>query len=296
MSDYQHQLAEEAALWGHQAQKQAADLPPDWRQHRRLLHNQLLHTRAIDSLLAGVRHGMIALELGCGSGWLTLALAMRGAHALGIDISEPALDVARRYYQQVKHEVSGTVDYRSADLNTLDLPPNFYDLIVVKGTLHHLVRAEYAIDQAARALKPGGLLWVSDTVGDEAPLAVLLAAGFMFVLPTHISYREKLRGLRKFGIHSAGRVRASMQAEGMSPFEGAGRGGDHADWLALIRRALRVEKIERQPAFTGYLAHQVRLPRVLALPLLYTVRAADSALVGLRVLRTSGLVVWARKG
>jgi 2-polyprenyl-3-methyl-5-hydroxy-6-metoxy-1,4-benzoquinol methylase len=275
-----------------EARQQAAQTPPDWRFHRQLRHNRLLHTAEIDRLLNRVQPGMRALELGCASGWLTLALAQRGAHALGLDIADEALAIARCYYERVRDQVSGTADYCRVDLNALELPAETYDLVAVKGTLHHLIALEALIAEVHAALKPGGLLWVSDSDGDEAALTVLIAGALTFILPTQVSYREKARALLRFGLKSAARVRASMQAEGLSPFEGAGRG---VDWLKLIERRFMIESVRRSPAFTGYLAHQVRLPEALALPLLYGIRAVDAALVRLGALRSTGVVVTAVK-
>lgn len=290
--DYQRKLAQESALWGDEAQRQAQTTPPDWRYHRDLRHNRVMHTRDIDAFLSRITPGMRALELGCASGWLTLAMAQRGAHAEGIDIAESALEVARAYYERVKDETRGTVEYRAADLNALDLPADTYDVIAVKGTLHHLVNLPHVVETLRRALKPGGLLWVSDSDGDEHPRTALIAAGFMFVLPTHVSYGEKMRGLLKFGTQSAERIKLSMQAEGLSPFEGAGR--DH-DWLALLHDHFTIETIKRAPAFTGYITHQVNLPDALALPLLYALRAIDSLLVRLKLLHSTGVIAYARK-
>jgi 2-polyprenyl-3-methyl-5-hydroxy-6-metoxy-1,4-benzoquinol methylase len=291
-ADYQRQLAQEAERWGMEARQQAAQMPPDWRFHRRLRHNRLMHTAEIDRLLNRVQPGMRALELGCASGWLTLALAQRGAHALGLDIAEEALAIARDYYERIRDQVSGTAEYCRVDLNALDLPAETYDLVVVKGTLHHLIALEAVIAAVHAALKPGGLLWVSDSDGEEAALTALIAGALTFILPTQVSYREKVRGLLRFGLKSAARVRASMQAEGLSPFEGAGRG---VDWLKLIEQQFMIESMRRSPAFTGYLAHQVRLPEALALPLLYGIRAVDAALVRLGALRSTGVVVTAMK-
>ncbi len=294
--DYQAKLEQEGAIWGAEAERQAATTPPDWRYHRALRHNRVLHAHEIDALLDRITPNMRALELGCASGWLTLALAQRGAHVEGLDISEPALAIARAYYEQVKAETSGTVRYRTADLNALELSANTYDVIVVKGTLHHLIDLPHVITALHSALKPGGLLWISDSLGDEHPRTALAAAACMFVLPTHVSYGEKVRGLLKFGTRSAERIKLSMQAEGLSPFEGAGRGdgADH-DWLALVQQHFAIEILRRAPAFTGYIAHQVNLPDALALPLLIALRGFDSFLVRLRVLTSSGVIVYARK-
>src|SRR6516165_8388565 len=45
---------------------------------------------------AGVRSGCRVLDVGCGTGTISLALARRGAETIGLDMSEPYLDGARR--------------------------------------------------------------------------------------------------------------------------------------------------------------------------------------------------------
>lgn len=292
MTDYEGDLRAEGERWGVEAAAQAEQTPPDWRFHRLLRHNLLMHTADIDALLAHVQPEMRTLELGCSSGWLTLAMAQRGAHATGIDVSEAALQIARDYYAQVRDKISGSVEYRSTDLNYLDLPASAYDLVAIKGTLHHLMRMDHVIAEIEKALKPGGLLWVSDSDGDEAFSSVLTASALMFVLPTHVTYGEKFRGLLRFGLRSPSRIKASMEAEGSSPFEGAGR--DH-DWVALIQERFDVVQMARAPAVTGYLTAQVNLPDKAALPLLRAVRVGDRLLVKTRVLHSTGVVLYARK-
>ncbi|MBI1259438.1 MAG: methyltransferase domain-containing protein [Chloroflexi bacterium] len=290
--EYERDLQEEGARWGAVASEQAQAVPPDWRYHRSLRHNVIMHTADIDALLAHVKPGMRTLELGCSSGWLTLAMAQRGADATGIDVSEEALQIARDYYAKVHAETSGKVSYVAADLNHLDLPPESCDLVAIKGTLHHLVRMDHVIAEIHKTLKPGGLLWVNDSDGDEVLSTVLVASALTLVLPTQVSYREKLSSLLKFGLRSPSRVKASMEAEGLSPFEGAGR--EH-DWVKLINEQFKVEALGRAPAFTGYLTAQVKLSDGLALPLLRSLRAVDRLLVQAHILHSSGVVLYARK-
>lgn len=289
---YSEKLAQEGALWGSEAEKQAREVAPDWRYHRKLRHNVVMHTRDIDQFLSHIQPGMKTLELGCASGWLTLAMAQRGADALGLDIAEGALDVARRYYESIRDSVPGRVEYRAADLNRLDLPPAAYDVIAVKGTLHHLVEMRHVIENIHAALKPGGLLWVSDSLGDEARLSVLVASGFMFILPTHVSYGDKIRGLLRFGFNAPSRIKASMEAEGLSPFEGAGR--EH-DWMRLIAERFQIEKHVNAPAFTGYITAQLKLPDGIAIPVLRVLYTLDSLAVRMKLLRNSGVIIYARK-
>jgi ubiquinone/menaquinone biosynthesis C-methylase UbiE len=289
---YQEQLRGEAELWGSEAQRMAQQMPPDWRYHRALPHNRVLHGDRIEALLARIRPGMTTLELGCASGWLTLALAQQGADALGYDISKKSLTIARDYYGQIADTVPGQARYAVADLNYLNLPPNTFDVVVVKGVLHHLVQMPDVIAQVKRTLKPGGLFWVHDVFSDERLPQALLAGGMMLLLPTEVSYREKWRGLMQFGTRAPERIKASMEAEGLSPFEGAGR--DH-NWLHLVREHFSIERQQPMASLTGYLTAQVTLPQSIGLPFLKTLRTIEEGLLSAGLLQPSSMTVYARK-
>ena len=292
MTSYEQQLADEAELWGIEAQKQAQTLPPDWRYHRRLRHNAVMHAGYIDDFLSRIQPGMTALELGCGAGWLSLAMAQRGAHVTGMDISEKALEVARAYYLSIRDEVSGAVTYEAADLNALALPPQYYDVIAIKGTLHHLVNLRQIVEQVHNALRPGGLLWIADSHGEETLSTILVASTFMFILPTQVSYGDKIRGLLRFRSSAPARIKASIEAQGLSPFEGAGR--EH-DWLALIEEYFTIERQVGSAAFTGYITAQLKAPDTLAIPFLRLLRLFDRLLVRLSILKSTGVLLYARK-
>jgi len=289
---YERKLQQEAELWGSEAERMAQAIPPDWQYHRALPHNIIVHGERIEAMLSQIQAGMHTLELGCASGWLTLEMARRGARATGLDISEKSLTIARNYYATLEETLAGSAQYRFADLNHLDLPGNHYDLIAIKGTMHHLVNMPHVIETIHHALKSGGLLWIHDILEDEKPLTVLVASALMFILPTQLSYRAKITGLLQFGINAPSRIKASMEAEGLSPFEGAGR--DH-DWLALVEEQFMVERVQAAPAVSGYITAQLRLPDKWALPLLRTIRSVDDILVRIHLLKSSGMTVYARK-
>jgi 2-polyprenyl-3-methyl-5-hydroxy-6-metoxy-1,4-benzoquinol methylase len=289
---YKQQLAQEAEAWGTESERMAGVVPPDWRYHRNLRHNVIVHGEQIDVLLQQVKPGMIALELGCASGWLTLALAQAGADATGMDLSEKSLTVARAYYESIRSTVKGTVQYAPVDMNDLQLPSNTYDIIVVKGVLHHLVNLDHVITEIQKSLKPGGLLWVDDTNGDEAGLSILLAGAFAFIVPTETTYMDKIRALLKFGFRAPSRVKASIEAEGLSPFEGAGR--EH-DWLKLIYQNFSVERRINLPAFTGYVSAQWKVRDSIAVPVLKAMRVVDRLLIRFKLVKNTGVVLYARK-
>lgn len=294
-SSYEEQLAREGEIWGRAARELAARIPPDWREHRhRLRHNVIVQGAYIDEFLSHIRPGMRVLDLGCGAGWLTLAMAQRGAEATGLDISEESLTVAREYFESIREEVPGSVRYEVADLNQISLTADSYDVISVCGALHHLTNVRHTIAELHRALRPGGLFWVSDFLGDESRAAVYLTGALMFLLPIEMSYRAKISSLFRFGLRSPDRVKAAMEGEGFSPFEGAGR---EEDWFELSRTHFEVQRVLHVPAITRYLAgpDMIRLPDRLALPILYGIAALERGLLRIGWLRGTGLVVYARK-
>lgn len=291
-TSYEEKLKAEAELWGDEFERLAQTTPPDWKYYRNLRHNVIMHTADVDELLTHIQPGMKALELGCATGWISLAMAQRGATVTGSDLSEKALATARRYYESIKAQVPGSVEYQAADMNTIQLPDNTYDVIVVKSVLHHLINLEHTIAEMHKALKPGGLLWASDTDGDEATSTVMIAGALCLVLPTETSYVDKLKALLKFGVRAPSRVKASIQAEGLSPFEGAGR--EH-DWIKLIEQRFTIEKRVDAPAFTGYVTAQLKAPDWFALPLLKLFRWIDQRLVKRKMLHNTGVILYARK-
>lgn len=294
-SNYEADLAAEAEVWGRAASEQAQQLPPDWRFHRRQLRRNILyHGVIVDRFLSNIQPGMRVLEAGCSSGWLTLAMAQRGAHATGLDISEQALAVARNYYESIRGEVDGTASYELADLNALELEPASLDVIAVIGALHHLPQAQHTISEFHKALKPGGLLWVSDNAGEEPKVNVLIAAVLMFILPIDAGYREKVAKLWHFGLRAPSRVKASMEAEGLSPFEGAGR---DTDWLQAIEKHFAIDERKRDafPTITQHLTGSVQLPERGALAVLRVICALERFLLRLGLLNSPGIVLFARK-
>jgi SAM-dependent methyltransferase len=101
-----------------------------------------------------------ALEIGCGTGQVSLGLAASGAYPLAIftDPSPTFLGITRGKLEA--HAVSQS-RYALAVLagEELDrLPADVLSLIVLRSTLHHVLDVDGFIASAARALRPGGVL------------------------------------------------------------------------------------------------------------------------------------------
>ncbi len=95
------------------------------------------------------------LELACGTGRLTVPLALAGTEVTGLDISSAMLDVACRKAQAV----GARVRWVQGDVTALDLPDRF-DLIMITGnSLAHMTTPEMlhaCLTGVRRHLLPGG--------------------------------------------------------------------------------------------------------------------------------------------
>src|SRR5205823_4181922 len=78
--------------------------------------------------------------------------ARQGAHAFGIDISEPTLRQARSAFTRD----SGPLRAAAADVRALPFRDASFDVIYSMGTIEHFDETEQAVREMARVLKPGG--------------------------------------------------------------------------------------------------------------------------------------------
>ena len=92
------------------------------------------------------------LEIGCGLGTDGAQFAKAGAHYTGVDLTEAAVDLARRRFE-LDH-LPG--HFRVADAERLDFPDNTFDLIYSHGVLHHTPDIAAAVREIQRVLRPAG--------------------------------------------------------------------------------------------------------------------------------------------
>ena len=114
------------------------------------------------------------LDAGCGTGEHAILAARRGAHALGIDVSPRAIEIARRKAAESGVEAS----FQVFDALRLDTLGESFDTILDSGLFHvfdDAARSRYVMAVHA-ALRPGGhlhLMCFSDLQpGDWGPRRV----------------------------------------------------------------------------------------------------------------------------
>jgi ubiquinone/menaquinone biosynthesis C-methylase UbiE len=121
--------------------------------------------QAYDRLAGQIERGQQVLDIGCGTGALTLRAAQRGAKVKGIDISPQMLEIAA---QRVKSAgLTASVELVEMGVAELDAEEaQRYDAVTSGLCLSELSEDEvrYTLKQVARILRPGGLLLIGDEI------------------------------------------------------------------------------------------------------------------------------------
>ncbi len=121
----------------------------------------------IDSL--ALAPGSKVLEIGCGAGFMAVALAERGFHVHAIDSTEAMVELAREHAAESGKAALISIDV--GDVYALAFEDGFFDLVIAIGVLPWLERVEQAILEMTRVIRPGG--YVILTTDNRARLIYL---------------------------------------------------------------------------------------------------------------------------
>ena len=111
------------------------------------------------------------LDVGCGTGSLAIMMAKRGARVLGIDTSDPMLEVGRQ--RAACEGVAQDVELRRLSAMEIDkLPRAVYDFVVSTLLLSELSDDEVrcVLADARERLAPGGTLLIADEALPARPM------------------------------------------------------------------------------------------------------------------------------
>lgn len=115
--------------------------------------------------------GLAALDVGCGGGILTDAMARQGAQVLGIDLATKALRVAQLHALEAQ---TPRVSYREIGAEDLAAEqPGRFDLVTCMEMLEHVPDPASVVQACAKLVKPGG--WVFFSTINRNPKSFLFA-------------------------------------------------------------------------------------------------------------------------
>ena len=212
MSDLPEHVRRNRALWDAQAHEYAGHGERSWRLDEPRWGIWGVPEREI-GVLPDDLGGKDAIELGCGTAYVSAWLARRGARVVGIDNSEPQLATARRL--QKTHGLTFPLLHGNAE--SVPYPDASFDFAISEYGASLWADPERWVAEAARLLRPGGRL-------------VFLVNSFLLTLcvPAEDGVAATDRLLRSaFGV-----FRVEWPGDPGVEFHLS-----HGDWIRLLRRS-----------------------------------------------------------
>ena len=135
--------------------------------------------------------GQRILDVGCGGGILSEAMARQGATVLGIDLAQASLDVATAHAA----ESDVAVEYACVDVEHLAAEqPATFDIVTCLELLEHVPDPATVVSACAQAVRPGGTVFFS-TINRNLKsflLAIVGAEHVLRMIPKGTHEYEKL--------------------------------------------------------------------------------------------------------
>ncbi len=131
--------------------------------------------KAYDRLTSHIRKGQKILDLGCGTGALTIRAAQKAAKVKGIDINSQMLEIA----QKRAAEANLAQNVELCEMGVAELggeESESYDIVMSGLCFSELTEDEllYTLREAKRILKPEGLLLIADEVRPKSISKMIL--------------------------------------------------------------------------------------------------------------------------
>ncbi len=119
------------------------------------LYDKGMNNLFIKKLDQELDYGIKVLELGCGTGQLSLFLARGNREIYGVDISNGSLLLGETF--RSKHDITNTY-FMKMDVFDLKFKENIFDCTISNGVLHHTKDAKAAFKKLVQVTKPGGFI------------------------------------------------------------------------------------------------------------------------------------------
>jgi ubiquinone/menaquinone biosynthesis C-methylase UbiE len=157
------------------------------------------------SLCTGLPERLAILDIGCGPGRQTVALAqtLADSHITAVDLHPEYLDELKDHVQAAR--VADRIDRVAADMQALPFPSQRFDLIWAEGAAY-IMGFEQALVAWRRWLKSGGCLAVSELVWLRSDPPAEVAEFFAREYPTMTDVETRVAALRTIGYEPLGHV------------------------------------------------------------------------------------------
>jgi ubiquinone/menaquinone biosynthesis C-methylase UbiE len=180
--------------------------------------------------LDGAARGRL-LDVACGPGVVTAALAPTATSVTALDATEAMLDKARARCAKAGLR---NVEFHSGDAENLPFGDGAFDGVVTRAAVHHFAQPQRAFDDMFRVLRPGGAAVVLDVVSsEEAGESQLHNAIERLRDPSHVRMLPASAldaGLMRTGFRDIAHSTWDMDRE-------------LEEWLAIVDDPARVEPI-----------------------------------------------------
>jgi len=145
--------------------------------------------KVYNRLISRIKKGQTILDLGCGTGTLTLRAAQKGAKVKGIDINPQMLEIAQK--RAIKKNLIQNIELCEMGVAELGSEESkSYDVVMSGLCFSELSEDEliFTLKEIKRILKPGGFLLIADEVRPKNILKRILngIVKFPLVIITYI--------------------------------------------------------------------------------------------------------------
>ncbi len=95
------------------------------------------------------------LDLGCGSGWLSIFLARNGFDVIGVDVAKHAVELGQMWAK----DENLNIDFQVQDISDLHFPSCYFGSVVANSIFEHLTYdlAKRTLELLSKMLLPGGI-------------------------------------------------------------------------------------------------------------------------------------------